>query len=667
MKILDRLKNNMIIWMGSAVLLCAFIEGVVFNYPALETRGIEPVQLNIEEAELMEDFRGYIFNDIGIETRTARVTFKNVSKAARVYLYIEDDGRREKYVKADERYLFLMEGYSAVTLNCESNGILRNIKVTWDDEDAIPERLEINVPFEYHFSIKRFALMFAVCFFAILIRRFKLWSVGFDPKKAGHNLCYAAACVMCIFLVIGVKLLITPGDTSKYLYTQDIKYPFDKPVEEYAVLAHAVMFDALYNGQVSMRAIPDSRLFEADNPYDPSQRGNIPHMADYAFYNVKYYCYFGLTPVLVFYAPYYLITGYLPSYTKAALFFAGLSMIAVFLCVRGLSAFVKRPSLAAMCLITPAIALGSNVLMLESCADRYYLCMLSAYAFFFLTIWAGLKAISETKRKRRSTWFVVCALFTGLTVWSRVMVAFAVAGWLVPILVTEVLSGYRHRKEKIKDALSYLVPLVLVGGIIAYYNIIRFGSITEFGQTWQLTVGDIHYYAVKIRLFPQAIYHYFFEMPVTSYEFPWFRVNKSFINSSGNYMYGTVSAGVFAMPIVWGVIFIKKPGRMYRMVVASVMIASLLTAFLDFCYGGISERYVCDITASLALLGGICLINYMGDLKEATRSIEVRISSIICFLTYIIAVCNVFSNYRNFVMAYCPDKYVNFVRMFTLG
>ena len=32
---------------------------------------------------------------------------------------------------------------------------------------------------------------------------------------------------------------------------------------------------------------------------------------DRAFYNGKYYCYFGIVPALVFYLPYYLVTGHM--------------------------------------------------------------------------------------------------------------------------------------------------------------------------------------------------------------------------------------------------------------------------------------------------------------------------------------------------------------------
>lgn len=48
-----------------------------------------------------------------------------------------------------------------------------------------------------------------------------------------------------------------------------------------------------------------------DNPYDTKRRKNlkVPSEWDTAYFEGKYYVYFGIAPVLFFYLPYYLITG----------------------------------------------------------------------------------------------------------------------------------------------------------------------------------------------------------------------------------------------------------------------------------------------------------------------------------------------------------------------
>ena len=56
---------------------------------------------------------------------------------------------------------------------------------------------------------------------------------------------------------------------------------------------------------------PSEELMAMDNPYDRNQRDadHVEFQWDTAYYNGKYYSYFGVLPVFIYYLPYYLITG----------------------------------------------------------------------------------------------------------------------------------------------------------------------------------------------------------------------------------------------------------------------------------------------------------------------------------------------------------------------
>ena len=80
---------------------------------------------------------------------------------------------------------------------------------------------------------------------------------------------------------------------------------------------------ALANGKVDINGVSSSgtyfvqsqieQLNKLKNPYEWKQRSNIKYKWDRAFYKGKYYCYFGVVPVLFVYLPIYMVTGALIS------------------------------------------------------------------------------------------------------------------------------------------------------------------------------------------------------------------------------------------------------------------------------------------------------------------------------------------------------------------
>lgn len=95
-------------------------------------------------------------------------------------------------------------------------------------------------------------------------------------------------------------------------------------VDPYIELADAL----LVKHQLNVDLWIDPGLTKLDNMYDASERAykNIKFHLDRAFYNGKYYVYFGLAPIVLIYAPIYLITGLVPG-AACAIFIAVLYAI----------------------------------------------------------------------------------------------------------------------------------------------------------------------------------------------------------------------------------------------------------------------------------------------------------------------------------------------------
>lgn len=100
--------------------------------------------------------------------------------------------------------------------------------------------------------------------------------------------------------------------------------------------------EALLSGQFHIMQEPAEELRTMHNPYDMNKRNEIEKQTlalsredevftlwDYAYYNGRYYVYFGVVPVLLFYLPHYVVFGYHISNRSVHLFCALFIMIAM--------------------------------------------------------------------------------------------------------------------------------------------------------------------------------------------------------------------------------------------------------------------------------------------------------------------------------------------------
>ena len=291
-------------------------------------------------------------------------------------------------------------------------------------------------------------------------------------------------------------------------------------------------------------------------------------------------------------------------------------------------------------------------------------------AFFFLTLWAGFAAVRQKRRLPRSLWFALCAVFTCLCVWSRATGALAAAGWIVPLFITVLCSRRHGLRRKLADAASFVLPLCVGAAVIMAYNAARFESPLTFGQTWQLTLEDIHYNHLSLRDIGQAIYYYYFDGLRLTGEFPYITTATAYINRSGNWFYGVANAGALTMPVTWGCLLIfclpEKKRRGQLAVYLTAVLCTLPLAAFGYALAGVAQRYVCDILPSLCLAGGMVTLTLSSrDISQNQGHTAVS-GSALCVCTCLIALALVFSNYRNFVMQYSPDKYLQLYSLFTL-
>lgn len=91
--------------------------------------------------------------------------------------------------------------------------------------------------------------------------------------------------------------------------------------DPYVQLAHAL----LVKHQLNLDLWVDPALSQLNNVYDRTERDSkkTQYYWDHAFYNGKYFCYYGLAPIVLIYAPIYFLTGLIPG-EALAIFMAAL-------------------------------------------------------------------------------------------------------------------------------------------------------------------------------------------------------------------------------------------------------------------------------------------------------------------------------------------------------
>lgn len=247
--------------------------------------------------------------------------------------------------------------------------------------------------------------------------------------------------------------------------------------------------DAFRQGQTNLPVTIPPGLLELPDPYDPVQNapfrapsGKTLGLHDFSLYRGKLYLYFGVTPIVVLFEPWLLLTGrYFPE-ELAVLFFCG----AGFLIGAGLYRRLVRgffPSAGPWVFGAGVVALGfvSGLPTLLLRPALYEVAISSGNAWMMLALSLVWRAI-ERKNAWRG-WLPLASLALGLAVASRPPLLFVALVLLIPVVVRR-----RNRDPRSigRDFFAAFAPIAAVGLGVMFYNEIRFQNAFEFGQGYQL-------------------------------------------------------------------------------------------------------------------------------------------------------------------------------------
>ncbi len=532
---------------------------------------------------------------------------------------ITDDNLSLNHIIAGEKQTSPSYG---CRLTMEPYGTLHSFRIELSNLTAptVIEKVTFSSALPFVFSDLRFFIISCASVIIFLICRLRLYRAVFDFNNISHKIIIAAALSLCL---ASVFLFLIPNQTPVSYQPSQIEVS-DQYIQQ---------FDAIYNGQANLNISTSPQLAQMTNPYDGSLRdqSNVSFSWDRAYYNGKYYSYFGAVPVLVFYFPFYFLTGKLPTMNMTSIFFAALAIIFFFGAVlTAVKKFIKKPNFLILLLgLITGVAVCGIYYSLDF-SNIYFSAVISSQSFLLLCIWCGLAAYKQKSIKKQAVLLLLSGIGFILCVGCRPTMALG-ALILAPVFIYFLVNGYAV-KRKLICAFSFLLPVIIGMAALMWYNLIRFDSPFEFGSSYQLTVSNMSANTVRFTDIAPALIQYFLQPPAFTPQFPHISLSSVPLANYGRYVYCDTPMSLLNFPSIMLALiilpFILKRSRASakRLKAESnikfftyllIPLISVAVIWIDYCMAGTAIRYLLDALPILTLLSILVFLEATTALAQA--------------------------------------------------
>jgi hypothetical protein len=409
---------------------------------------------------------------------------------------------------------------------------------------------------------------------------------------------------------------------------------------------YGALTDAFLEGQTFLITPPPSELLALSDPYDPEQ--NEPYrLHDASLYQDRWYLYFGPTPVLLVFMPLRSVGVHATDELALALLSSAGFLLS--LALMGFLVRRYRPTTSTVTRAFAVLVLGVATVApynlrrpaaYEVAIAAGYCCLLAA---IYLTLTGALRPRPSLARLAGGS------LFLGLAAGARPHLALA-----LPIFVWAWLRAARSlggraapRPQLLRLASAALAPFLACLVLLAVYNVVRFGSVSEFGQTYQLggiKTSTLDHFDLS-RLVP-GLFFYLLSPPSFDFAFPFIHLDPSYPGTlSAQYEAGIepVAGALATTPIL--VLAIAAPVLLYRnqrgrredMLVASLflLVALLVMAVPLLSFNGATMRYELDWLPIMALAALLVWLRGLDALATRPRPLLIGAGTIagaaVCF------------------------------------
>lgn len=393
---------------------------------------------------------------------------------------------------------------------------------------------------------------------------------------------------------------------------------------------YELMGDSILHGRLDLDVDVDPALKTIENPYDREAReaAGINAAWDHSYYNGHYYMYFGVVPVLLLFAPYQAVVGHPLRTYHATQLFTAIIIVGIFVFFW----YLRKKFFSEMkWLIYVLLATAASLMTVWYAIDAPSLYCTAITAAITCEIWSiylFVRAVQEKKEgKSPYIWLVFGSLLGALAFGCRPTIA--LANLIIIPVYFKLIKAEKQNFRSILKLLLTLIPYAVIGVLLMWYNYARFGSIFEFGQSYQLTVADIASFS-KTSFMAPNIFNALFEMV---FRFDGFYLKPPFIYFAGVLW----EYPLFLLSIIG--LFIKnvrkKLGDLKSYVSTFLITVLLIIVSIAISSPLILERYHMDINFLLGIIGFMVV----GSWKKLPTWVVYAVSIltiILCFLLFLV-------------------------------
>ncbi len=669
-----------------AILAVAFLlETFLFNVNFYTSAGYNTVSLN-DKLDLRETSDGQYqitavnnvleFSNVNAEVHNIWLNFDYRQPAQDLQIKVQfTDEAHHTYFDSTE-YTEGVPEVSVSTLsdqseyiNLNTTGLVGNLRIEIVGEDvSYPIRLFdlcINAHHPFSFNTTRFLVAAGLLALAFAFRpRSAIYRIGIvdEPRKSKAAIVVAVALEVCLlssYLFMGSNLVgvATKGYNSGSWDGVSLVNTFEvggENAQQYAELAKAMA-----RGQLYLEEEPPQWLQDMSDPYDKGARDEAQketgeeYLFDVAYYDGHYYVYFGVVPVLLFYLPFFLLTG--ANFPTAI----GV-LVAVIAFVLGCSALLdrfaryhfKHVSLGLYLLLQIPLVMCCGVLYLLKFPTFYSLPIALGLAF---SVWGLYFWTCGRSSARPEKWYLAGSLCMALVAGCRpqLLVLSLVA---FPLFWRSFIAERRLLTPRgAREFACLIAPYLVVAAGLMWYNRARFGSFTDFGANYNLTVNDMTKRGWNVGRLAPALFAYFLQPPSATGVFPFLQAAPFETTYMGQTIKEVTFGGILAcLPVLWILPFSKRilqlrirqrATRTIAGVIVVLLFGGVVVALADAEMAGILQRYFADFSfmflAAVVLLAfvvnenlapGSTVQNLLMKVLLVLVAVSVLYSALLCFV-----------------------------------
>ena len=522
-------------------------------------------------------------------------------------------------------------------INLNTTGLVDNLRIEVTGENvSYPIKLSdivLNAHHPFDFNAGRFLATAGILLLAFAFRpRSAIYRIHIvdEPRKSKAAIIATVVIevwLMATFLFMGSNLVgvATQGYNSGSWDGHSIVNTFEvggDNAQQYAELAKAMA-----HGQLYLEEEPPQWLQDMADPYDKGARDEAqketgePYLFDVAYHDGHYYVYFGVVPVVLFYLPFYLLTG--------ANFPTALGvLIACVAFVLGCSALLdrfaryhfKRVSLGLYLLLQIPLVTCCGILYLLKFPTFYSLPIMLGLAFSVWGLYFWMRGRASAARSAGpEKWYLAGSLCMALVVGCRPQLV-VLSLLAFPLFWRAYITERRLFSPRgAREFVCLVAPYAVVAAGLMGYNYARFGSLTDFGANYNLTVNDMTKRGWNLGRLAPALFAYFLQPPCVTGVFPYVQPAPFDTTYMGQTIKEVTFGGILAcLPVLWVLPFAKRiltlrmrqrSTRTIMGVIVVLLASGVIVALLDAQMAGILQRYFADF--SFMFLAAVVLLAFI--------------------------------------------------------